>query len=84
MDKKIICLDTSILIEYYRKKDKSKTKFVQLSKNYSFGISVIVNFEILAGINKGQQEFCNHVFKKIKIFPLEEKDIEIAAQILRS
>ena len=41
MDKKLICLDTSILIDYYRKKNKEKTKFVELSKSYKFAISVI-------------------------------------------
>ncbi len=84
MDKELICLDTSILIEYYKKKNKSKTKFVQLSKNYSFAISVIVKFEILSGINKNQQEFWEQVFKKLQIFSLHETDIEIAAHILRN
>lgn len=84
MGKELICLDTSILIEYYRKKNKSKTKFVQLSKNYSFAISVIVKFEILSGINENQQEFWEQVFKKFQIFSLHETDIEIAAHILRN
>ena len=68
MGKELICLDTSILIEYYRKKNKSETKFVQLSKNYSFAISVIAKFEILTGINENQQEFWEQVFRKVKIF----------------
>ncbi|RLD57811.1 MAG: type II toxin-antitoxin system VapC family toxin [Bacteroidetes bacterium] len=84
MGKELICLDTSILIEYYRKKDKSETKFVQLSKNYSFAISVIAKFKILTGINENQQEFWEQVFKKVKIFSLQETDIEIAAQILKN
>jgi predicted nucleic acid-binding protein len=84
MGKELICLDTSILIEYYRKKDKSKTKFVQLSKRYSFAVSVIVKLEILVGINKDQQEFWKQVFDKIKILPLQEEDVGVAAQILRN
>lgn len=32
MDKELICVDTSVLIDYYRKKNKSKTKLVELSK----------------------------------------------------
>lgn len=31
MDRKIICLDTSILIEYFRKKDKNKSFLIELT-----------------------------------------------------
>ena len=36
MDKNRICIDTNILIDYYRKKNKEKDKFVQLSKKIIF------------------------------------------------
>ena len=65
MDKGHICLDTSILIDYYRKKNKSKTKFVQLSKKYTFCISVITKLEILAGITGNQKDFWNKIFEKL-------------------
>jgi len=84
MDKELICLDTSVLIDYYRKKDKSKTKFVQLSEQYSFAVSVIVKFEILTGINANQEEYWVKLFDNLKVLPLGEKDVEIAATILRS
>jgi len=84
MDKNIICLDTSILIDYYRKKNKSKTKFIQLSEKYSFAISVITKLEILTGVNENQRDFWIQVFNKIKIISLNEKDVEIAAQIIRT
>ena len=45
----MILLDTSILIEYYRNKDKAKTKLFQLSSSNIFSISVITKFEFLAG-----------------------------------
>ena len=32
MDKEIICIDTSVLIDFYRKKDKGKSKLVELSR----------------------------------------------------
>lgn len=84
MDKRLICLDTSILIDYYRKIDKLKTKFVQLSENYSFAVSVITKFEILSGINEKQRSFWTHIFSNIKVISLGEKDVEIAAQIVRT
>ena len=84
MDKDLICLDTSILIDYYRKKNKSKTKFVQLSEKYSFAISVITKLEILTGINENQQEFWTHIFEKLKILSLDQKDVEIAAKTIQT
>jgi tRNA(fMet)-specific endonuclease VapC len=84
MDKKLICLDTSILIDYYRKKNKLKTKFVQLAENHVFAISVITKFEILSGINEKQRDFWKQIFSNLKIITLGEKDVEIAAQIVRT
>lgn len=84
MDKKLICLDTSILIDYYRKKNKTKTKFVELSKSYKFAISVITKLEILTGIREEQRDFWTKIFSKIQIIPLHEKDVEIASEIIQS
>ena len=84
MDKELICLDTSILIDYYRKQHKSKTKFLQLSTRYNFSISVIAKLEILAGINPEQKDFWKEVFQNIEVFPLMEKDVEIAAEIIQT
>ncbi len=83
MDKDYICLDTSILIDYYRKKDKAKTEFVQLSKKYLFSISVIVKLEILTGITENQKDFWNNIFNKIEIIPLDQAEVEFAAEIVR-
>lgn len=51
MDRQIICLDTSVLVEYFRKKDKSKSFFIELTFKYKFAISVITKLEILNGSN---------------------------------
>lgn len=84
MDKELICLDTSILIDYFRKRNKSKTHFFKLSSEFDFAISVITKLEILAGIKKEQEDFWINIFKRIKILELSEKDVEIAAEIIKS
>ena len=66
----------AILIDYYRKKNKSKTKFVQLSTKYNFSISVVTKLEILVGVNPEQRIFWQEVFQKMKILPLTEKDFK--------
>lgn len=48
MEKQLICLDTSVLIDYFRKKDKTKSFFYALADEYdSFAVSVITEYEIL-------------------------------------
>lgn len=42
MEKQIICLDTSVLIDYFRKVNKSKSFFYELTKEYDlFAVSAI-------------------------------------------
>jgi len=84
MAKENICLDTSILIDYYRKKNKSKAKLVELSKKYEFSISVITKFEILNGTSKDQNQFWNTFFTKVTIIPLDNNEIEIASNIYKN
>jgi len=83
MDREIICLDTSILIDYFRKTKKKKTFLFELAKDYDFVISVINKFEILNGSNEEQEEFWNQIFDRIQIISLGEKEIEVSSDILK-
>jgi len=83
MDKELICIDTSVLIDYYRKKDKSRSQLVRLSESYSFCISVITKLEILVGINPEVKNFWNELFSSIIILPLTETEVEKASLIIR-
>jgi len=67
---KIICLDTSILIDYYRKRDKSKSAFFQLTQKYHlFAVSIITEYEILVGSNPEQELFWRDFFDRVTILP---------------
>ncbi|MCF8304260.1 MAG: type II toxin-antitoxin system VapC family toxin [Bacteroidales bacterium] len=83
MDKEPVLLDTSLLIDYYRKKDKDKTQLVKLSSKYTFEISVITKLEILSGVNENQKKYWESIFSKMLIHPLFEKEVEIAAEIVQ-
>lgn len=83
MDREIICLDTSILIDYFRKAKKKETFLFELAKDYDFVISVITKFEILNGSNEEQEEFWNQIFDRIQIISLGEKEIEVSSDILK-
>ena len=84
MDKERICIDTSVLIDYYRKKDKSKSKLVELSRTYKFCISVITKLKILVGVSPESEKFWTGIFSRITIIPINELEVEKASHIIRS
>jgi len=82
MENQIILLDTSILIDHYRKKDKSKTDLYQISRRYTkFSISVITHYEIYIGAHTNQIAFWNNFFTDINILSVDIKVSEIAIKI---
>ncbi|HLP61323.1 MAG TPA: type II toxin-antitoxin system VapC family toxin, partial [Candidatus Deferrimicrobium sp.] len=83
MAKPLICLDTSVLIDYFRKENKSKTFFFKLAKDCRFAISVLTKFEILVGSNEQQKEFWEQLFRKFEIIPLDQEEVEIASEIIK-
>ena len=69
MENKIFCLDTSVLIEYFRNRTKEKTVFFKLSEqNFSFAVTSITTFEIYRGVNDLQKSFWDEVFAQMEIF----------------
>lgn len=80
MAEEIILLDTSVLIDYFRKKDKSKSFLYILAKNYNlFGISSITEFEIYTGSGEQQINYWDNFFKEIIIYPFDSETSRIAA-----
>ena len=74
MEKQIICLDTSVLIDYYRKVNKANTFFFELTKKYElFAVSAITEYEIYCGSNSEQDLFWNNFFDLIITLPFDSK-----------
>ena len=72
MANQIIMVDTSILIDYFRKKDKSKTRLFDLSqKSENLCISSITEFEIYTGANDLQIDFRKSMISKFIVFPFD-------------
>jgi tRNA(fMet)-specific endonuclease VapC len=58
MANKIALADTSILIDYFRKKDKSNTKLIELlDDNYEFCICSVTEYEIYSGATTQQNDY---------------------------
>ena len=73
MENEIICLDTSILIDFYRKKLKEKSAFFQLTKSYKlFAVSIITEYEILIGADAIQTDYWKGFFERVTILPFDK------------
>lgn len=82
MANKIILVDTSILIDYYRKTNKENTVWLSLVRQgYSFAISVVTKYEIYSGATPSQLTFWNNVLKVVNVLPLEEPSVDKAVAI---
>ena len=85
MANEIICLDTSVLIDFYRKKDKTKSFFYQLAQgNRSFAVSVITEYEIFTGSNTEQDQYWNDFFQRILVLPFDTDTNKTAIIIERN
>jgi predicted nucleic acid-binding protein len=68
----MILLDTSVLVEMFRKKDKTKTFFSQLlERETEFAVSAITRHEILIGSNETQTDYWNKFLKFIDVLPFD-------------
>mgnify|MGYP003339298936 CR=1 FL=1 len=82
-DKKIM-VDSTILIDYFRKTDKSKSNLVKHSITYNkIYISTITEFEVLNGANSAQIEFWNEILKELTILDFDSKAVRQSAKIVQ-
>lgn len=82
MANQIIMVDTSILIDYFRKKDKSKTKLFSLSQKFeNLCISSITEFEIYTGASGEQLDFWKMMLSNFITFPFDSDAALVAVKI---
>ncbi len=82
MADKIIIVDTSILIDYYRKTDKENSVWIRLVREgYSFVISSVTKYEIYSGATQMQLNFWDSVLKVIEVKSYDETAADIAVKI---
>ncbi len=82
MADKMIMVDTSILIDFYRKTDKDRSVWVSLVRQgYEFAISAITKYEIYSGATVNQLEYWDKVLQAIKVIPFDEEAVNAAIDI---
>jgi predicted nucleic acid-binding protein len=69
----MILLDSSILIELFRKQDKSKSLFYKLSQTSGeLCISSITHYEIGIGNRKSHSEYWDSLSENLRILPFDK------------
>ena len=82
MADKIVLVDTSILIDFYRKTDKTNSVWVGLIRaGYDCSISAITKYEIYSGATPSQLGFWNKILLAITIIPFDEETVNTAVDI---
>lgn len=75
-------VDTSILIDYFRKMDKSKTRLFDLSqKSENLCISSITEFEIYTGAKGEQADFRKAMLSNFIVFPFDSDAALMAVEV---
>ena len=84
MESEIICLDTSILIDFYRKTVKENSVFFKLTTKYSlFAVSIVTVYEIMIGANTEQAQYWIDFFDRTTILPFDKAANDVAIEITK-
>ena len=72
MEHTTILVDTSIIIDFIRKKEKDKTQFWYFMSNHQCFISVVSVFELYNGAtDNNKKEDINKIIKWLKVIPFD-------------
>ena len=78
----LILADTSVLIDFFRKTDKTNTLLYNLAqRGYRFQISAVTEYEIYIGAAADQQDFWNRFLRTIPVLPLDHDAVLTAIEI---
>jgi tRNA(fMet)-specific endonuclease VapC len=82
MANKKLMIDTSIIIDYFRKTDKNNARLISHFKNYGqLYISSITEFEILNGAKQVHVDFWDGMMPRFTILDFDSKAARQAAAI---
>ena len=82
MADKITLVDTSVLINYYRKTDKTNSVWVKLVRQgYRFSISAVTKYEIYSGATQSQLDFWDNILQAVEVIPFDETCVDTAVGV---
>ena len=82
MANKIVLVDTSLLIDLFRKTDKNNSALIALVRqDYTYCISAITEYEIYTGAALGQLEFWDNFLQKTAVLPFDKAVAKVAVDL---
>jgi tRNA(fMet)-specific endonuclease VapC len=82
MADKIVLVDTSILIDLFRKTDKANSALIALVRQgYNYCISSVTEYEIYSGAALGQMQYRDTLLQKIQVLPFDRSVAKVAVDI---
>ncbi len=75
-------VDTSVLIDYFRRKDKGRTLIHKLAEDgCTLKLSVITEYEVYVGATADQLAYWGQMLEHIEVLPLGSREVRRAATI---
>lgn len=84
MDRGRILIDTSILIEHLRRRDKERSVFYRAAQRFDCCISTISEFEFRVGSSPANRDFITDLLTLTPILPFDSACVQVAAETYRS
>ena len=82
MANKLVLLDTSVLIDYFRKGNKENTVLVAVVKQqYAYCISAVTDYEIYRGAFPAQVNFWNELLSAVRVLPFDKSVSRKAVEV---
>jgi len=84
MADKIVLVDTSILIDLFRKTDKNNSVLLSLVRQgYTYCISAVTEYEIYTGALLGQVGFWDNFLQRTEVLPFDKAVAKVAVDLNR-
>jgi len=83
LENRRVLVDTSVLIDFFRKKNKKKSLLYKIQKTHYIYASTISEFEFLSGVKSEHVTSLKHFFSKISLLSFDSKAAKIASTIYK-
>jgi predicted nucleic acid-binding protein len=82
---KILMVDTSVLIDHFRKTMRENSRLYSLFNQYdNLVISAVTQYEVLVGANKEQSAFWESLLSEFEVLPFDSGVVQSAIEIKTS
>lgn len=84
VDRERALVDTSILIDHLRRKDKEHSPFYRAAQRFDCSVSAVTEFEFRAGSTAANREFVDALLAVTPVLPFDSACVRVAADIFKN